>query len=142
MSNESIININDLPIEMLCRICDLIDTPKEWKSIGHVSKWWREISNELKEKKARQFMKPEITNDVRNVLLGCEDENGVIAENFWCQRSISKSYFYLPNHRLHGTHTTTNILQKRGTQEIIEKRKTIKKFKWGSQVSEESVKLQ
>ena len=137
MSSE--LTINDLPFDVLYTIYEKIDRPRDWICIARVCKWWKEISDELREKKAIQFSKPDITNDVRNVLFAREGDDGTIIEQFWCNRSISKSYFYLPNERLHGEHTIINRLQKRETQEIIEETKTIKKYKWGSQISEKVI---
>jgi hypothetical protein len=123
--------INDiLNDDALYLVFAIVNDPRDWKNLGRVCKLWRSVSNSLKERKAKQFSKFELTNYSVVVSSGYN--------RLWHERSRSKSYFYLPNKRLHGTHRTVTRVLKCVTREVLEETITIKKFKWGSQVSEET----
>lgn len=131
MNTDGKVCINDyLTNDPLSCVFKFIDTPREWKKIGKICKFWKRVSDTLKEEKARQFSKIDIKNNSQFISTG---PNSVVI--YEC----TESYFYLPNQRLHGILTKTISKRLRYTDKFIEHKRITKKFKWGDQVSKEHI---
>lgn len=120
--------INDiLDVDVLTIIFEKIDTFRDWKSVCLTCGLWNEVTQLIKDKKASQFTKMDMTNRVHYIRQG----------NYRISHSISTMYWYLPNKRvqLHGPYSTIETKRK-SSGEIISQTKTVKRFKFGKLIKE------
>lgn len=124
--------INDvLDDDVIYYILDRTFTAKEWHNINLVCHRWNIICNALRDKKAKQFSKFDVTHKIIKVAF-----KTLSFGTIWCDRSISTSYFYLPSKQLHGEHTTINRLIRRNNQKIVKEQRNVKRYKYGTFVNE------
>jgi hypothetical protein len=89
---DFLLNIIDLPVEILCRIFNYSDTPLNYTNISLVCRHFYNANKMLKETKALQFSKKFTSH-------GKETWNGLIFHQKF-------RYHILPNGMLHGKYLT------------------------------------
>lgn len=90
--------INDiLDVDCLSLIFDKINTHTNWKQLALVCKYWRDVSDLMKERKAIEFS--QIENQYFEIMKPSERDNiGLILQH------TTVTYSYLPNQSLHGNY--------------------------------------
>lgn len=128
--------INDIiDNDILYYILDRVFTIKEWYNINFVCRRWGVVCNALRDKKAKQYSKYNVSTRTLPVFHRINELDVI-----WCDRVIKTSFYYLPNERLHGEYTKIVRIFETNSQELVEEERIVKRFKFGTFVDETCTK--